>query len=112
MAPDVRLLLRADSIFKAPKDSSLLFFPQVAADLSFRRAEVVIKDSWSVNKVKRYSHAREVARALLECLGMPNATYLSVLNFGKRFICGRCYDRHPKNWKEMVCTHESDFALY
>ncbi|KAF8603161.1 hypothetical protein BDV93DRAFT_606992 [Ceratobasidium sp. AG-I] len=101
MSADVRLLLRADSIFKAGESSTLLFYPRVALDLPVR-GEAVIKDSWSINTVKAYSHARRVAQALLGCLEMPNATYLSVRSLGRRFICGRCHDRDPKNWDQMI----------
>lgn len=107
MSANARLLLRADSIFKTPQGSSLLFFPQLVPGSFYRQGETAVEDSWSVNQVKRHSRARKVARGLLECLKIPNATYLSVRNLGKRFICGRCHDRDPKNWEEMVCTLDS-----
>jgi hypothetical protein len=70
-------------------------------------------DAWDSIQFERYPEAEEVAKALLECLGRPDAAYVELKLLGKKFICGRCDDREPKSWDMLVrqATTFLDFLL-
>jgi hypothetical protein len=98
---DLRLLLRADSIFRSPTSTEPLFYPRVFPGVRYGQDCMILR-FWDINQVRRNNVARKFAQALLGCLGMENAIYVRMKGYGNRFICGRCYDRNPKDWEGIV----------
>lgn len=120
LRPDSLLLLRADSVFKeAPspdrgsmRESDPLFYPALlnlpTRYQAFDRDGSVdpsIEDQWDIGRVLHFGAAEIAARALLKCLGRPNAMFLELKALGAGFTCGRCHfeEGRGKTWAEMVC---------
>jgi hypothetical protein len=131
LSRDSRILLRADTIFRrrdlppdpendyrsqyglgAPRvDNSLQYYPKfVSSDSHF------FEYSWSEDNVEedprnyetnldnydRYIKAENVVKPLLRELGMPDAAWAELELMNRRFTCGRCVDKMPKTWGELV----------
>lgn len=99
---NVSLLLRADSIFRPQESTDLLFFPSFLGRPCIDMGHNIVVRKWDPEAISHHRVARLYARALLQCLNKPNASYLRMTSYGRRFLCGRCYDVYPKLWEEIV----------
>jgi hypothetical protein len=109
VSADLKLLLRADSLFESTRSASL---PPLAYDAMIAsgyghtydplRGMRASKTPLDFTKFKCHTGAQTAARALLEDLGKPDATYLEMRSPGQRYACGRCHDGAAKTWEEIV----------
>ncbi|KAG8731932.1 hypothetical protein FRC11_001504 [Ceratobasidium sp. 423] len=93
---DTQKLLRADTIFSisTPSDDSTpCYYPQ-----DFSHFGTLIHNTYYHTK------ASEIAKALLNVLGSPDASYLGLRALEGTFWCGRCPPAEAGNltWKEIV----------
>jgi hypothetical protein len=91
LAMDLKKLLRADVVFRG-HHTRLHYYPDdfVCTDLN---AEQVTYDA----------EAAKIAKALLNLLGRPDASYLELKTFGRAFQCGRCHSSAEyRTWKDIV----------
>ncbi|KAH7343976.1 hypothetical protein B0J17DRAFT_198169 [Rhizoctonia solani] len=124
---DIRTLLRADSVFEFYDYPTCYYFPEVIEivqeellpppsyipprPLDERREEVYGISPLNLRGVHAHRLGRKAAKRLLACLGKPNAAYLEMNGYGKRFVCGRCWIKTPMTWVEMV-AHYSRYTTY
>ncbi|CAE6429500.1 hypothetical protein ACGC1H_000908 [Rhizoctonia solani] len=124
---DTRTLLRADSVFEFYDYPTCYYFPEVVEVVQeellppppyipHRPFDEDHGDIYGISPLNlRGVHAhrlgRKAARRLLACLGKPNAAYLEMNGYGKRFVCGRCWVKTPMTWVEMV-AHYSRYTTY
>ncbi|KAG9128586.1 hypothetical protein FRC07_000019 [Ceratobasidium sp. 392] len=119
----LRLLLRADTVFerKNPEDTGIRqpelediprYYPRLIAMLY----EGFYENPWSppestasrasqdidLTKFRRNTKIEGIVKSLLVDLGMPNVTRLELQVMKSRFVCGRCIDKTPKTWDEVV----------
>jgi hypothetical protein len=109
VSADLKLLLRADSLFESTKSGSL---PPLAYDVLVTSGYSYVynplhpmrpfKAPLDLTKFKRHTEAQTSARVLLEDLGKPDATHLEMRSAGQRYACGRCHDTVAKTWEEIV----------
>ncbi|KAF8602614.1 hypothetical protein BDV93DRAFT_494638 [Ceratobasidium sp. AG-I] len=109
---EMQLLFRADTIFapytSGSQDSPSLRFCGYETYMRDLRHWVGYKESehWrlvSDGRFTLHSTAPDIARALLGALGRPlGTTILELEALDERFVCGRCNDRKPKTWLEMI----------
>ncbi|KAG8752936.1 hypothetical protein FRC12_011740 [Ceratobasidium sp. 428] len=105
-----KILLRADSLFEASGDGGAR--PPLAYDaavlggctsmtylFSFTHA---YEQPLDVTKLKPHAEARKAARKILAHIGKPDATVLEMRAAGQMYRCGRCHDRDPCSWEEIV----------
>ncbi|KAG8727830.1 hypothetical protein FRC11_012381, partial [Ceratobasidium sp. 423] len=119
LSPDIRLLLRADSVFRVPSDNPgpmPLYFPELFLVMHDRTygyfgSDSTIFDSinqpkygnsWKPEEVVYYPEGVAAAKALLNQLGRPNAAQFELQALGPRFTCGSCGDKWVRTWNEMV----------
>ncbi|KAG9079259.1 hypothetical protein FRC06_007860 [Ceratobasidium sp. 370] len=104
---DLRLLLRADTIFSLQKagglgfQGSMLHYPYYYKNPTgcpYPQAP----SSMNSTRIYRHLEAERVVKALLRDLNMPDIAYIELLVIGALFACGRCHDRRPKKWHELV----------
>ncbi|KDN48098.1 hypothetical protein RSAG8_03114, partial [Rhizoctonia solani AG-8 WAC10335] len=134
---DIRTLLRADSVFEFYDYPTCYYFPDV---VEIVQEELLSPPSYiphrpfdqdpggvygisplnlrvygisplNLRGVSAHKLGRKAARRLLACLGKPNAAYLEMNGYGKRFVCGRCWVKTPMAWVEMV-AHYSRYTTY
>ncbi|KAB5588252.1 F-box protein [Ceratobasidium theobromae] len=106
--PDhTQVLLRADTIFSRLSPDSptgqdqVLYHPELLpTSRSFCRYSSPTKIS--VSSYHPHIKARQVAVALLKCMGTPDAAYLELAVMGERFLCGRCHPTKPMSWKAII----------
>ncbi|EUC65664.1 F-box protein [Rhizoctonia solani AG-3 Rhs1AP] len=113
---DLDVLLRADSVFRFT-DNTARFFPNDFMDIWDPNGLWLlhypsVTSSPIVEGAQSFTVAREQAKALLQCLGHPNASHLSMSAYGKRFVCGPCVhlgDTHTEvyDWKGLVSHYTS-----
>jgi hypothetical protein len=118
LLPDQRLLLRADSVFRIVDDNASphpLYYPELFSILEARTRGYFEKEdddwgeigpklgySWKTSDLAYYEEGVVVAKALLNELGKPDVAQFALQALGRRFLCGRCPDKRPKTWNEMV----------
>ncbi|KAG9128585.1 hypothetical protein FRC07_000018 [Ceratobasidium sp. 392] len=125
LSRDLRLLLRADTVFKEirslrPNIRSLLgllspeespyFYPDLVSDRrelfveSEHLAEYRFRPAHDVELVsyRRDPEIERIIKELLWSLGMPDVTRIELQVLGARFTCGRCLDKRPKSWDRTV----------
>jgi hypothetical protein len=56
----------------------------------------------NLNRVYRHKEAEKITKALLKSLKMSDVAYIELKTLGARFVCGRCCDKEPMIWDEMV----------
>ncbi|KAG8708733.1 hypothetical protein FRC08_018738 [Ceratobasidium sp. 394] len=95
-----RRLLRADAVFYRG-----IATPQYYPD-SF--AHLWSAPDYSVHKYNE--ELSKLSKALLACLGYPNATYLQIKALGPAFSCGRCISRNCVTWRELVRSTAAIFV--
>lgn len=105
VSDDLKLLLRADSLFDSaislfqatvayntlmlPHDFEIFLGPQKARALD-------------LPGYKRHAKSQEVARAILAELGIPDACFLELRHIGQRFKCGKCQSDTAYTWEGIV----------
>ncbi|KAB5588619.1 DEAD/DEAH-box helicase [Ceratobasidium theobromae] len=127
ISDDVKLLLRADSLFHIPRPSMTGSSMTVAGTPLIYDAVILsgyihsyhnlsmtksVKQPLDLARFHVYTEAQDVARKLLESMGKPDACYLELRSVGQRFICGRCHDTEPKTWEEMVLHYIEQARLW
>ncbi|CAE6488588.1 unnamed protein product [Rhizoctonia solani] len=94
VSEDLDLLLRADSIFQFEDGVTPRHFPNAFLEIEqYATAALgtdLVTSSSAIKQVRPFGCARRIARSLLQCLGQPDATHLSMDAYGERFVCGRC----------------------
>ncbi|KAG8729072.1 hypothetical protein FRC11_009548 [Ceratobasidium sp. 423] len=128
LSDDMKRLLRADSLFsvydwnEGPHiiNSSRnrvytykdLF--QISSGGAYKPDDLIMQIQLPMDRIGKYTQAQEVARELLKDIGRPDASYLELecdlegCDFGEstgvegEWICGRCIDKEPKTWQEIV----------
>ncbi|CUA70927.1 hypothetical protein RSOLAG22IIIB_09201 [Rhizoctonia solani] len=113
LSDELKMLLRADSLFYADYGSSSYRFKQPRAYSSILEDKGLVgsensltcwnylKPPPTLNKFVLNTEAREVARMLLLSMGRPNASYFEVQAVRRRFGCGRCYATEMR-WEELA----------
>jgi len=104
LSDDLKLLLRADSLFESriwtcskPVTYDVLLawsFPNI---WSAPRTEPLVLASY-----KRCGKAQEIARGLLAGIGKTNASFLELQSMGQRFKCGSCQSKLTYTWSDIV----------
>ncbi|CAE6492021.1 unnamed protein product [Rhizoctonia solani] len=114
-----RLLLRADSVFRASEDTVApmpLYFPELFHILQDRPDGYCSYDfrklvgyerpmhgyTWDPSEVVYYPEGTTAAKALLRQLGREDAAQFELEALGARFTCGPCGDKWLRTWNEMV----------
>ncbi|CAE7065040.1 unnamed protein product [Rhizoctonia solani] len=96
VSEDLKVLLRADSIFQT-KQNVVGYYPDDFLE-KFRpptfwvRPDTHVTNPPMIQDAQSFTLARGLAKALLQHMGAPNATYLSLNACRKRFVCGVCID--------------------
>lgn len=101
---DLKLLLRADSIFTT--DSGFPFtYDRLLASTHSDESGRPIQRPVDFSGFKRHERAQEVARALLAGIGQPDASFLELRSDEERlFKCGGCQCRLRHPWEDLVST--------
>lgn len=124
LPPNVRLLLRADTIFKekpteSSEDTSDLFFdgrrsnvlslchyPSIIAPRDYFYEYVTMRNSpppeVNPEKYVRYTKIEKLVRKLLADMGMPDVARVELDALKARFACGRCTERMAMTWDQIV----------
>ncbi|KAG8737125.1 hypothetical protein FRC11_002195, partial [Ceratobasidium sp. 423] len=113
LSGDLKLLLRADSIFYTTSSSESQKRPSTYSSVIFAQGL-----TWSLSTVSPpsrtlslgnifwYPEAHEVARAILVIMGKPDASCLEIMgaprSYTRIYTCGRCHETGPKNWEEII----------
>ncbi|CAE6438796.1 unnamed protein product [Rhizoctonia solani] len=121
---DIRTLLRADSVFEFYDYPTCYYFPQIIqvvqeellspppyiphASFDEDRGGIYGVCPLNLRGVRAHRIGRKAARRLLACLGKPNAAYLEMNGYGRRFVCGRCWVKTPMTWVEMVAHYSRE----
>ncbi|KAG8715152.1 hypothetical protein FRC11_005519, partial [Ceratobasidium sp. 423] len=100
ISEDLNMLLRADSAFRFT-DNTVRYFPDDFLEAQSPQEPCMPRATSPsiVEGAQSFTLARDLAKALLQHLGYPNATHLSMNTYGKRLVCGACvsYDRRSAN---------------
>lgn len=117
VSPNTRTLLRADSVFcfRGSQSSSPvpLFYPELFQTLQEKATDEYYVNnnhdhgpppafSWKASDVERYPEADAIPETLLQEIERPDATAFELEVLGKRFMCGRCREKCPRGWADMV----------
>ncbi|KDN46393.1 hypothetical protein RSAG8_04337, partial [Rhizoctonia solani AG-8 WAC10335] len=116
VSEELNVLLRADSVFRFT-DNRVRCFPDDFLEI-WRPQCVWIRNGLSttspsiVEGAQSFTVAREQAKALLQCLGHPDASHLGMTACGKRFVCGTCVTWKHKylkvyDWKGLLDHYTS-----
>jgi hypothetical protein len=122
MNEDTRRLLRADSIFGITGSKPKHFYPGVifelkrnlTAELESRPkrradhdygAEITSLEGLDTSSLYVAHEFQDIAEELLKRLGKPGGVHLEVEAIGQRFVCARCWNKHPMTWVEIVGWH-------
>ncbi|KAG8744071.1 hypothetical protein FRC10_010856 [Ceratobasidium sp. 414] len=125
LSRDLRILLRADTVFKLdlsqsdtyeswhrPKrENSPYYYPNLVTMLyqDFYEsidstADPLVGRDIDLTGFQRNTEAEKIVKLLLKDLGMSDVTRIELQVMQSRFVCGRCIDKAPKTWDEIV-TH-------
>ena len=125
LAPHVRLLLRADTIFKedasrsirndedlfrigerSPAIPLLCYYPDIVSQFDgayefSRSLNSQVMDA-DLEKYHRYSEAEALVKAMLVDIQMSDVARMEFDAMKARFACGRCTERTPMTWDNLV----------
>ncbi|CAE6454578.1 unnamed protein product [Rhizoctonia solani] len=113
MSDDLKLLLRADTLFYKTTMPLILKRP-LAYDTIIRTEGLMgrynslstgltsTSTTPKLDHIRLYTEAQEMARSLLADMGKPGASYVEMKGVGTDFTCGRCHVAEPKTWEELV----------
>lgn len=121
---NVRLLLRADTIFKDKRSefsryhdplyygehvkpaSPLCYYPDIIAPYdSFFEVSGLLSSPSPDNNVEqylRYTEAENLVKKMLMDMQMPDVARMELDVMKARFACGRCNERSAMTWDQMV----------
>lgn len=102
---DLRLLLRADTLFTSSARPP--FYPDLLPGNSKSSSTYFgpnrdFGQVWDPEEVERDDDGSATARALLELIGVPDATYPQMKASGQAFVCQRCNYELPDSWDGIV----------
>ncbi|KAF8600706.1 hypothetical protein BDV93DRAFT_525280 [Ceratobasidium sp. AG-I] len=106
ISEDLKILLRADSLFEA--DCSLstpVNYNTLLAAPNFSVYSVPRERPLDLARYKRHAEAQQLARILLAGMGKPDASFLELKSVGPRFMCGRCHSDSVFEWEEIVAHY-------
>ncbi|KAG8755670.1 hypothetical protein FRC12_010814 [Ceratobasidium sp. 428] len=101
-SPNLKILLRADSLFilsNSDSPRSLVYTTLVQngySRLSFSTLPL------NMTKFETHVEAQRVAQMLLKFIGKPDATFLEMRAVGSVYTCGRCHDHTRCTWEKIV----------
>ncbi|KAG8693617.1 hypothetical protein FRC09_010391, partial [Ceratobasidium sp. 395] len=113
---DLRLLLRADTVFKCNRrresdgENPPLYYPVLITrlydqfyecDWDFEGAGAHVDCNLDLREYERNVEVEKILKLLLADLGMPDVTRLELQVVQSRFVCSRCIDKIPKTWDQM-----------
>ncbi|KAG8693003.1 hypothetical protein FRC08_009382 [Ceratobasidium sp. 394] len=122
---DLRILLRADTVFKLDhsqsdtyeswhrpdRENSPYYYPHLVTMLykgfyesAYSTPESLIGRDIDLAGFQRNSEVEKIVKLLLKDLEMMDATRVELRVMQSRFVCGRCIDKEPKTWDEII-TH-------
>ncbi|KAF8596720.1 hypothetical protein BDV93DRAFT_527883, partial [Ceratobasidium sp. AG-I] len=125
LSPNVRFLLRADTIFeedppdennsfhpvgratkRAPAIPPLEYYPDIISPNRMFFEQPIwpsppAKDV-SVEKYHRYTEAEKIVKRMLADIQMPDVARMELDAMKARFVCGRCTERKPRVWDNLV----------
>ncbi|KAG8765491.1 hypothetical protein FRC12_007469 [Ceratobasidium sp. 428] len=106
LAPDMQLLLRADTVFKGHEvcHHYPALVPHASCFGSYlgNHVEWNHRGRWKAQRFSRDNEASAIAKKLLAQIGRPNATSAETRAFGARFQCDRCTGSSPTTWDRLV----------
>ncbi|CAE6496594.1 unnamed protein product [Rhizoctonia solani] len=113
LSDDLKLLLRADSLFTTPPPrigaktaiySYDTAVTQFGYKLTFRDGMMsrAYKPPLDFSRIHVCSEARHIARTLLVDMGLEGASVAELKGVGRGYACARCPDSGLKNWEELV----------
>ncbi|KAF8594922.1 hypothetical protein BDV93DRAFT_529006 [Ceratobasidium sp. AG-I] len=104
LSDDLKLLLRADSLFdsKLGMHSFAVTYPSLLSSSLSNMWGLRRDKPLDLTSYKRYGKAQGIARALLAGLGKTNASFIEFNNTGQLFKCGRCQSKLVHSWEDMV----------
>lgn len=97
ISADLKLLLRADSLFESASGSNL-----APVTYYFLVSMLPIDKPLDLTQCKRHAEAQMFARVFLAELGKPNASFLEMKSEGYGFMCARCHSNSILKWENMV----------
>lgn len=105
---DLRLLLRADTLFESRISSP--FYPDFLLD-HYSAFIPIASDTtpgsvrvWRPHEVTRDDARSATAKILLKLIGASDATYAEMKGAGQAFICQRCSCGFPYDWQGIVSS--------
>ncbi|KAG9077113.1 hypothetical protein FS749_011032, partial [Ceratobasidium sp. UAMH 11750] len=125
IARDLRVLLRADTVFKfdpsqshtseswhrLDRENSPYYYPNMVTMLyedfyesTDSSADSLVGRDIDLAGFQRNTEVEKIVKLLLKDLGMSDATRVELRVMQSRFVCGRCIDQAPKTWDDIV-TH-------
>ncbi|ELU40973.1 hypothetical protein AG1IA_04997 [Rhizoctonia solani AG-1 IA] len=112
LSDDLKLLLRADSLFTFPQNSvqncTVNSYDAAIAKSGYRLTlrEAVMPKPYrppvELTRIRVCTEARRVARTILGSMGLENASIVEMKSVGRGYVCGRCHDSGTKTWEELV----------
>lgn len=120
VSDDLKLLLRADSLFRKTTSCNLkqpylygtILSAEGLAGSSSTHHAVFHRATANLDHFHWYPEAHEAARDLLADMGIPDASYPEMEGLGSRFVCGRCREAHDRDWKGIVQHYVEQKELY
>ncbi|KAF8594200.1 hypothetical protein BDV93DRAFT_502159 [Ceratobasidium sp. AG-I] len=104
VSDDLKLLLRADSLFESktgPLSIPVAYNYLLSSSLS-NMWGVCRETPLDLTQFNRDGKAQAIARALLAGLGKTNASFLELQSIGPRFKCGSCQSKMTHTWTEII----------
>ncbi|KAH7332989.1 hypothetical protein B0J17DRAFT_619431 [Rhizoctonia solani] len=113
LSDDLKLLLRADSLFTSTSQNNGsrreltsydMALTRFGYRLSFRDGVMgkPYKPPLELSRIRVCGEARQAAQVLLVHMGLENACIAELKGVGRGFACGRCHDSRMKTWEELV----------
>ncbi|KAG9097879.1 hypothetical protein FRC07_010718, partial [Ceratobasidium sp. 392] len=122
LSRDLRLLLRADTVFTKPHppESGLsgwhrhwdpsYYYPNLISSVqedfgglaSFFNPQPNLDQDFDVSEYGRHNEIEKLIKRLLRDLGMPDATRIELCALKSRFVCGRCAEKYPRSWDDLI----------
>ncbi|KAJ1300166.1 hypothetical protein OPQ81_011918 [Rhizoctonia solani] len=112
LSDDLKLLLRADSLFTGSPingqrkviNSYDMILTRFGYRLAFKEGIMSrpYKRPFDLSRIQVCSEMRQVARVLLADMGLENASVVELQSMGRWFACARCHDSGLKTWENLV----------
>ncbi|KAF8671638.1 hypothetical protein RHS04_08173 [Rhizoctonia solani] len=105
LSNDMKLLLRADSLFRNNCSSQAHTYGEIVRFLktdsgSHMGNEYVDYEwLWEAEDIRAYPFARKTAKESLKIIGCPDANYLEL---EEDWVYGRCIDSERRSWSQMA----------